>query len=87
MNTSSEVAKQLQETIEKLQTAQNTLENLIAVHDYQDVTALVIQSAEALLHAAVALMQSEDNNAIELVESAEDLLEEMYKIIDGDLDT
>lgn len=87
MNTSSEVAKQLQETIEKLQSAQNTLENLIAVHDYQDVAALVIQSAEALLHAAVALMQSEDNNAIELVESAEDLLEEMYKIIDGDLDT
>lgn len=87
MNTSSEVAKQLQETIEKLQTAQNTLENLIAVHDYQDVAALVIQSAEALLHAAVALMQSEDNNALDLVESAEDLLEEMYKIIDGDLDT
>jgi len=87
MNTSSEVVKQLQETIEKLQTAQNTLENLIAVHDYQDVAALVIQASEALLHAGIALMQSEDNNALDLVETAEDLLEEMYKIIDGDLDS
>lgn len=87
MNTSTEAIKQLQEAIQKVQASQDVVENLIAVHDYQDVTALVIQSAEALLHSAVAFMQSEDENALDLIEGAEDLLEAMYNIIDGDLDS
>ena len=87
MNTSSEVIKQLQDAIQKVQSSQDVADNLIAVHDYQDVTSLVIQSAEALLHSAVAFMQSEDENALDLIEGAEDLLEAMYNIIDGDLDS
>lgn len=86
MNTSSEVVKQLQDAIQKTQSAQNVLDNLIAVHDYEDIATLVLQAAEALLHAASALMQHEDENALQLVESAEDLIDEMYKIIDGDMD-
>ena len=86
MNTSTEVIKQLQETIEKAQKAQNTVDNLIAVHDYQDVASLVIQAAEAMLHSGIALMQSEDENALNLIESAEDLIDDIYKIIEGDLD-
>lgn len=87
MNTSTEAIKQLQDAIQKIQTSQDVVDNLIAVHDYQDVTSLVIQSAEALLHSAVAFMQSEDENALDLVEGAEDLLEAMYNVIDGDLDS
>ncbi|MGB7341067.1 MAG: hypothetical protein WBC91_19380 [Phototrophicaceae bacterium] len=86
MKTSADVIKQLQEAVEKSQAAQQTLENLIAVHDYQDVAALVMQSSEALLHATIAFLQSDDKTALDLVESAEDLLEDMYNVIDGDLD-
>ncbi|MGJ3239977.1 MAG: hypothetical protein ACFE0Q_14795 [Anaerolineae bacterium] len=86
MNTSAEAIKQLQATIERAQAVQTTVDNFIAVHDYQDVTSLVIQSAEALLHAAVALLQAEDENALDLIETAEDLIEDVYKAIEGDLD-
>lgn len=86
MKTSADVIKQLQEAIETTQAAHSTLNDLIAVHDYQDVAGLVIQSSEALLHATIAFLQSDDQTAVDLVESAEDLLEDMYNIIDGDLD-
>lgn len=87
MKTSSDVTEQLRAAIDKTQAAQSTLDDLVAVHDYQDVATLVIQAAEALLHAAAALMQSQDQNALELVESAEDLIDEIYTVIDGDLNS
>lgn len=87
MKTSADVIKELQAAIEKLESAQATLEDLIAVHDYQDVTSLTMQSANALLQSAIAFMQSEDETALNLVEVGEDLLEDMYNIIDEDMES
>ncbi|MEO1288739.1 MAG: hypothetical protein AAFV93_13305 [Chloroflexota bacterium] len=87
MKTSADVIKELQAAIEKLESAQATLEDLITVHDYQDVTSLTMQSANALLQSAIAFMQSEDETALNLVEVGEDLLEDMYNIIDEDMES
>ncbi|MEL6403338.1 MAG: hypothetical protein AAFV98_01700 [Chloroflexota bacterium] len=86
MKTSADAIKDLQEALAKAQEAQNTINNLTATHDYQDVTGMVVQAANGLLEAAIAFMQHDDSKALALVEAAEDLLDDMYDVIDGDLD-
>jgi hypothetical protein len=86
MNTSSEAVKKLEDAQDSTRQAGEIIENLIAVHDYQDVAMVVTQAAEKLLEAAHLLMQSDDEAALNAIELAEDLLDEVYSVIDADLD-
>lgn len=86
MNTTSEAVKQLQETLKINRQALSVIDNLIAEHDYQDVASLVTQASIALLETSIALMQSQDESAIEKLESAEDLLDAVWAIIEGEVD-
>jgi hypothetical protein len=86
MNTSSEAVKRLQEAITAAKSAGDVVENLIAEHDYQDVASLITQAASALLECASLLMQGDDEAALDSLDSAEDLLDQVYAIIDGEVD-
>lgn len=86
MNTSNEAVKQLEQALTTAQTAQSVIDNLVAPHDYQDVASLVTQAGAALLNAAALLLQKQDENAFEFIEAAEDLLDSVYDIIEGDID-
>jgi hypothetical protein len=86
MNTSDTAIKQLQQAMTTTEQAVNTINNLIAAHDYQDVASLVAQAAGALLEAATLLMQSQDEAALDALENADDLIESVYNIIEGELD-
>lgn len=86
MHTSQEAVSQLQQALATTRGAVNTIDNLIAEHDYQDVASLVAQAAASLLESTVLLMQSRDEAAIDALENAEDLLEAVYSIIDAELD-
>ncbi len=86
MNTSTEAVRLLQQALATTHEAANTIENLIADHDYQDVAGLITMAAAALLQSASLLMQSQDEAALESLETADDLLDAVYDIIDADLD-
>ncbi|MEL6151106.1 MAG: hypothetical protein AAFV33_19435 [Chloroflexota bacterium] len=86
MNTSSEAIKQLQESLAAAQKAADTIENLIATHDYQDIAMLVTHSAAKMLESATLLMEKDDEAALDVLEDAEDLIDEVYKIIGGDIE-
>jgi hypothetical protein len=86
MNTSSEAITKLKKALETSHEAKTVIDNLIAVHDYQDVASLVVEAAATLLEAAISLMQSQDEIALDQVEAAEDLLDSAYSIIDGEVD-
>ncbi|MBE2268376.1 MAG: hypothetical protein IAE80_09100 [Anaerolinea sp.] len=86
MHTSSEAVNLLQQALSLTGQARTTIDNLIVEHDYQDVATLVTQAAAALLEAAAHLMQSQDEAAIIALESADDLLDAVYDIIDAETD-
>lgn len=86
MNTSSEASQRLQQALATTREAINIIDNLIVEHDYQDVASLVGQAAEKLLEAASALMQSDDEAGLQALEGADDLLDAVYDIIDGETD-
>lgn len=86
MNTSTEAVNQLTAALEQTRSAAEVIQNLIADHDYQDEGALVTHAAARLLEAAAHLMQSEDEPALEAIESAEDLLEALWEMIEGEID-
>lgn len=86
MNTSTEAARLLEQALTTSHSAANVIENLIAEHDYQDVAALVTQAATALLESAALLMQKEDEAALDMLGKADDLLDAVYDIIDGEVD-
>lgn len=86
MNTSTEAIKQLEESLAAARKAADTIENLIAVHDYQDVAFLTTHSAIKMLESTVLFMQKDDEAAFDSLENAEDLLDEVYGIIDEDTD-
>ena len=86
MNTSDSAIQQLQQALTAAQQATDTIDNLIAAHDYQDVASLVAQAASTLLEAARLLMESQDEAALDALENADDLIESVYNIIDGDLE-
>ncbi|MBE2184973.1 MAG: hypothetical protein IAE89_16200 [Anaerolineae bacterium] len=86
MNTSSEALRLLQEATKSTQQALNVIDNLVVEHDFQDVASLITQAASALLISAERLMQSNDAAALEAMETAEDLLDAVYNIIDSELD-
>lgn len=86
MNTSNEAVKRLQDAIKAAKGAGEVVENLVAEHEYQDVAGLITQAAAALLECASQLMQENDEAALENLDHAEDLLDAVYEIIDGEVD-
>ncbi len=86
MNTSAEAVKQLQDALDAAQRATDVIDNLLVEHDFQDVASVTTQAAAALLSAAIALMQSRDEDAMEMFDAVEDLMEAVYNIIDAELD-
>ncbi len=86
MNTSTEATQKLEQALATTREAINVIDNLIADHDYQDVASLVGQAAAKLLEAASALMQSNDEAGLAALEGADDLLDAVYDIIDGETD-
>jgi hypothetical protein len=86
MNTSSEAVRLLQEALTKAQSAAQVINDLIVEHEYQDVASLVTQAGAALLESAALLMQSKDEDALNMLEQADDLLDSVYAIIDGETD-
>lgn len=85
MNTSAEAIKQLQQALDLTNSASSTIENLVAEHDYQDVATLVSHAAAQLLETALAFMNSQDESALDTLESAEELIDAIYDIIDAEL--
>lgn len=86
MHTSSEAIQLLQEALAKTRAATQVINNLVIEHEYQDVAVLVAQAGAALIEAAVLLLDSKDEAALDSIEQADDLLDSVYKIIDGEVD-
>ncbi len=86
INTSSEASKRLEQALSTTREAVSVIDNLIADHEYQDVASLVSQAAAKLLEAASALMRSDDEAGLGALEGADDLLDAVWDIIDGETD-
>lgn len=86
MHTSTEAAQLLQEALAKTRAAAQVINNLVIEHEYQDVAVLVAQAGAALMEAAMLLLESKDEEALDSIEQADDLLDAVYKIIDGEID-
>ncbi len=86
MNTAPQALIHLQQAASAAAEAQSVINDLIVAHDYQDVASLVTEAAAALLAAASKLLTMEDEPAIELIERCEDLIDQVYEIIESDLD-
>ncbi len=86
MNTSARAGELLQQALTSTREAEQVVNDLIVAHDYQDVALLVTQAASALLESAALLMQSQGEAAFDEIEKAEDLLDMVYHIIDGEID-
>ncbi|MCC6616996.1 MAG: hypothetical protein IT320_26225 [Anaerolineae bacterium] len=85
MNTSTEAIKTLETAQRQASEAVTIIDNLLVAHDYQDVASLVGKAAVRLLEAASLLMQSQDAEALDALENADDLLDAVYDIIEADL--
>lgn len=86
INTSAEAMKRLAQAKTLTHETVQIIDNLIVQHDYQDVASLVAQAAEGLLEAAHALMESQDEAAMQALENVDDLLDAVYDIIDSETD-
>ena len=87
MSTSADVIQSLEQASAATRTAIRQIDDLIVEHDYQDVATLGAQATEALLEAASRLMQSKDEAAVDALDRADELMDSVYAIIEGDLDT
>lgn len=86
MNTSTEARKQLEQALAQAQSATEVINNLVAAHDYQDVAALVTRAGAMLLASGLALMNNDDETALDHIDTAEDLLDNIYDIIGVDIE-
>lgn len=86
MNTTGRASELLEQALKTTRDAEGVVKDLIAAHDYQDVALLVTQAAAELLQSALLLMQSQGETAFDAMEKAEDLLDSVYDIINGELD-
>jgi len=85
MKTSHDAIRQLQESLETAKAAADTIDDLIAVHDYQDVAGLATVAAASLLTAASKFMEKDDEAAFSAIENAEEAIDAIYGIVDEDL--
>ena len=86
MSVSTDAIKLLQQAQTSANDANRAIEDLVVEHDYQDVAMLITQAASALLESASLLMQLQDEAALDHLEAAEDLIDSVYEIIDGETD-
>ena len=86
MNTTTRATELLGQALQTTRDAERIVNDLIVAHDYQDVALLVTQAAAELLDSALLLMQSQGEAAFDAMEKAEDLLDSVYDIINGELD-
>jgi hypothetical protein len=86
MNTTSHAVQLLEDAIGKAREARTVIDDLIVEHEYQDVATLLAQAGAALLQASTHLMRSDDEDALSELENAEELLDSVYAIIDGETD-
>lgn len=86
MQTSAEAINQLTDSLNAAKKAADTIENLIATHDYQDVAMLVTLAATKMLESATLMMQKDPEAALDALDSADDFVEEVFKIINEDTD-
>lgn len=86
MNTSAQAIQLLQTALTTTQSATAVIGDLIVEHDYQDVASLITQASAALLETAILLMQSKGDAALQKLEQAENTLDSVYAIIDGETD-
>ncbi len=85
MNTSAEALRLLGEALANTQAASAVIDDLIAPHDYQDVAMLVVRASALMLESTMRLMELKPDAALEALESADDLLDAFYDIIDGEV--
>lgn len=86
MNTANEATNQLHEALEAIDHARATIADLVTVHDYQDVAGFVAEASAILLQSAIRFMEKDSEAALELIEAAEDAIDQVYHTIDSDLD-
>jgi hypothetical protein len=86
MNTSTEALRLLGEALAKAQAASAVIDDLIAPHDYQDIAMLVARASALMLQSTMSLMQSDPDGALDALESADDLLDAVYDVIDAETD-
>jgi ABC-type transporter Mla subunit MlaD len=86
MSNAQDVIARLEAAQQSVKEASEAIDDLITVHDYQDVAALIAKAAERLLEATKQLMEKNSSEALETIEVAEDYIDEMYDIIEEDLD-
>jgi hypothetical protein len=84
MNTSTEALRLLGEALAKAQAASAVIDDLIAPHDYQDIAMLVARASALMLQSTMSLMQSDPDGALDALESADDLLDAVYDVIDSE---
>lgn len=83
--TSGEAVNQLVAAAQQAHKAALTIDNLLAAHDYQDVAGIAARAGQALLDAATAFMKNDDESAFRSIDAAEDFLDALYDIVDGEL--
>lgn len=86
MKTSQDVIRHLEKIIQEAESTEAMMDDLTAPHAYEDVARLSLQGAVALLKASCAFMQTHDEEALEDIDNAEDYIEGIYDIIEGDLE-
>lgn len=86
MNTSAEALRLLRQAQAETQQAGAIIDDLIAPHDYQDVASVVAKASAALLDSAIRMLESNPDAALEALETADDLLDAVYDIIDSETD-
>ncbi len=86
MSTSIEAVGLLDQALDSAKKAVKAIDGLIVEHEYQDVASLVAKAAAALLEASSQLVKLDDEAAVELLEKADDFLDSVYSIIDGEVD-
>ena len=86
MNTSAEALRLLRLAQAETQQAGAIIDDLIAPHDYQDVASVVAKASAALLDSAIRMLESNPDAALEALETADDLLDAVYDIIDSETD-
>ncbi len=86
MKASAQAIQLLQTALSNTQSATVVIEGLVVEHEYQDVASLITQASAALLEMAILLMESKDGPALHKLEQAEEMLDTVYTIIDGETD-
>lgn len=84
MNTTPEAINKLEQAQQLARQAAAILDDLIVPNDFQDVAGLTALAAAELLKATTLLLQSKPDEAIKAIEECDELVDEVYDIIEED---